>query len=39
MRKRNIQEQIKPVFDFYKNNLEDIMNSNINDRIPDKNNF
>lgn len=27
------------MFDFYKNSLKDIIDSNINDKIPGKNNF
>lgn len=39
IREKNIQEQIKPIFDFYKNSLVNIIDSNIDNRIPSKNNL
>lgn len=39
MRKKDIQGQIRPIFDFYRDSLEDIINSNINDGKLGKNNF
>lgn len=38
-KKRNIQRQINLVFDPYKNSLESIIDSNINNEISDKNNL
>lgn len=35
--KKDIQGQIEPMFDFYRNNLEDIINSNIGNRIVNRN--
>ena len=38
MRKEDTQEQTEPMFDPYKDGLEDVINSNIDDRVPGKNN-
>lgn len=38
MRKSDTQRQTKPVFDFYKVSLENVMDSNINNRVPSRNN-
>lgn len=39
IRKKNIQEQKKPRFDFYRDSLEEMIDSNIDNRVSDKNNF
>lgn len=39
MRKKNIQGQIKPVFDPYKNSLKNVIDNNIDDKISSTNNF
>lgn len=36
MRERDTEGQMELVFDPYKDRLEDIKNSNINNRVPDK---
>lgn len=39
MNKENNQKQTKLVFDFYKDNLEDVIDSNIDDRLFSRNNY
>ena len=39
MKKGDTHRQTEPVFDPYKNNLEDIMDSNIDDGLSGKNNY
>lgn len=39
IRVKNISKQTKPVFDSYKDNLEDMIDNNIDNRVPSKNNF
>lgn len=34
---KDAQEEIKPVYDFYKNNLNKVWDSNINDTIASQN--
>lgn len=36
---KNTQEQIKPIFDPYRNNLKNLIDSNIDNKIFSKNNF
>lgn len=38
MRKRDIERQLKIVFDLYKDSLEDIIDSNIDDGMLSRNN-
>lgn len=38
MKEKNIQRQKELMLDLYKNNLEDIINSNIDNRLPSRNN-
>lgn len=39
IKQRDIQGQTKLVFNFYKNSLEDIIDSNIDKKVSSKNNF
>lgn len=39
MREKNTQEQTKPIFDLFKDSLEDVIDSNIDNRISSRNNF
>lgn len=37
--KKDTQKQTEPIFDIYRNNLEDVMDSNIDNTVHTKNNF
>lgn len=39
MRKRDFQRQKKLVFNLYRDKLKDIMNNNIDDGVPNRNNL
>lgn len=39
MKKEDIQEQTKLMFDPYREDLEDVVDSNFDDKVLDKNNF
>lgn len=39
IKKKDTQKQTKPVFDFSKDSLEDIINSNIDNKLLSKNNY
>lgn len=39
MKKKDIQEQTEPVFDLYRDNVKNVIDTDIDDGLPNRNNY
>lgn len=39
MKEKDIQKQTEPVFDLYRDNVKDVIDTDINDALPSRNNY